>query len=558
MVGLNPGMPDRASLAALRAWHEGLPARAAVMRYLKHTKADAQSSRGMIGAIRREIAAWAQRCHRHDLIALFEAPAKERVANAPAVARAIEDLLAARPAQPAFDDDIAMWLTPRTAAALKKHGIDTLARLAVRVPRRRRWWAQIPGLGSAGAKGVEAFFAAHPMLAEPARRLIESSAPAELAPWELLELPQQLDGSQGAFRAEMSSSTLSASNDHEAVTAWLGLHESAATQRAYRKEAERLILWAIVERGKPMSSLTVEDATAYRAFLRRPTPASRWVGPSRPRFSSEWRPFSGGLSARSAAHALTVLNAMYRWLIQQRYVVANPFAGVKVRGSARADPIDCSRAFSEGEWRLIRTVADGLEWSYGWSTPAAQRLRFLIDFSYASGLRASELVGATLGDIEIDAVGDRWLRVIGKGAKAGKVSMPPMATASLDRYLAQRGLPVTPSRWLPSTPVIGRLSDDGERAITAARLWSVVRRFFRTVATVIADQNPALSDKLQRASTHWMRHTHATHALQLGADLTTVRDNLRHASISTTSTYLHGDDAKRSSQLRAAFAASQK
>lgn len=338
----------------------------------------------------------------------------------------------------------------------------------------------------------------------------------------------------------------------------MGLHESAATQRAYRKEAERLILWAIVERGKPMSSLTVEDATAYRAFLRRPTPASGWVGPSRPRFSSEWRPFSGGLSARSAAHALTVLNAMYRWLIQQRYVVANPFAGVKVRGSTRADPMDCSRAFSEGEWRLIRTVADGLEWSYGWSTRAAQRLRFLIDFSYASGLRASELVGATLGDIEVDAVGDRWLRVIGKGAKAGKVSMPPMATSALDRYLVQRGLPVTHSRWVPSTAVVGRLSDDVERAITAARLWGVVRRFFRTVATVIADQNPALSDKLQRASTHWMRHTHATHALQLGADLTTVRDNLRHASISTTSTYLHGDDAKRSSQLRAAFAASRK
>jgi site-specific recombinase XerD len=51
------------------------------------------------------------------------------------------------------------------------------------------------------------------------------------------------------------------------------------------------------------------------------------------------------------------------------------------------------------------------------------------------------------------------------------------------------------------------------------------------------------------------RHTHATHALARGADLTTVRDNLRHASISTTSIYLHSDEVKRAKQIREAFAA---
>lgn len=61
----------------------------------------------------------------------------------------------------------------------------------------------------------------------------------------------------------------------------------------------------------------------------RPTPRERWVGPVRPRSSPEWRPFTGGLSARSAAHALSVLGATFRWLIGQRCVLANPFAGVK-------------------------------------------------------------------------------------------------------------------------------------------------------------------------------------------------------------------------------------
>jgi len=77
-----------------------------------------------------------------------------------------------------------------------------------------------------------------------------------------------------------------------------------------------------------------------------------------------------------------------------------------VRSGTQRARIDVSRGFTGGEWLLIRTIADGLEWSYGWSAPAAQRLRFLLDFGYASGLRASELVGATLSNIRTDEHGE--------------------------------------------------------------------------------------------------------------------------------------------------------
>jgi site-specific recombinase XerD len=78
---------------------------------------------------------------------------------------------------------------------------------------------------------------------------------------------------------------------------------------------------------------------------------------------------------------------------------------------------------------------------------------------------------------------------------------------------------------------------------------------FAQLADLIEDQNPMTAQKLRRASPHWMRHTHATHALARGAELTTVRDNLRHASLSTTSIYLHGEDSKRARQIGEAFAA---
>ena len=549
-------LPDADQLAALRGWYAGLSSRAAVDRYLPHVRVPGASARGIISAIRRRLIAFALERQRTDIAGLLQHPVSERTGREAAAAHAI-DILRTLPApQPKIVDDIGLWLAPRAVRALRAYGIATLADLTVRVPRRR-WWSVVPGLGQTSARQVEAFFEAHPQLTERARALVAVATPGVVVPWERLRIPHEVDGSHGSFRAPRRACALDANNDYDAVHAWLALHETPATQNAYRKEAERLILWAIVERGRALSSLTTEDAIAYRGFLRHPQPRERWIGPPRPRSAPEWHPFAGNLSVRSTAYALSVLGALFRWLIEQRYVLTNPFAGIKVRGRARTTPLDTSRGFTEGEWALVRTIANGLEWSCGWETPAAQRLRFLLDFSCATGLRASELVGARLGDIRKDERGAHWLNLVGKGGKAGKVALSPLARTALDQYLVQRRLPVTPQRWDPNTPLLASVDGEGAAGITRSRLWYVMRRFFRLAAEVIGADHPALAEKLQRASPHWTRHTHATHALARGAELTTVRDNLRHASIATTSIYyLQSDEIKRSRQMDRAFAAS--
>jgi len=86
--------------------------------------------------------------------------------------------------------------------------------------------------------------------------------PSIVQPWEHLVVPTDLDGSRGAYRASKESCVLAADDDYRAVQAWLELQEVATTQRAYRKEAKRLMLWAILERGKALPSLTTEDAIA--------------------------------------------------------------------------------------------------------------------------------------------------------------------------------------------------------------------------------------------------------------------------------------------------------
>jgi integrase len=178
-----------------------------------------------------------------------------------------------------------------------------------------------------------------------------------------------------------------------------------------------------------------------------------------------------------------------------------------------------------------------------------------LDFGNATGLRASELVNVTLKDIRTDAQGDHWVELVGKGQKAGKVALPPLARAALERWLVERGLPVSPERWAPATALISDLNDVDAQGSSTVRLWTVLKRFFETTATLIEGEKPAFAVKLRLAGPHWMRHTHATHALMRGAQLTSVRDNLRHASISTTPTYLHSDEVERARQFRDAFKA---
>jgi len=95
-------------------------------------------------------------------------------------------------------------------------------------------------------------------------------------PNEKFVLLADLDGSAGRYRAPLEKCVLMEANDQEAIDAcW---HRSgrahpttegdlSSTERSYRKEAERLLLWSILQRKKALSSLSDEDATAYRTFL---------------------------------------------------------------------------------------------------------------------------------------------------------------------------------------------------------------------------------------------------------------------------------------------------
>lgn len=127
------------------------------------------------------------------------------------------------------------------------------------------------------------------------------------------------------------------------------------------------------------------------------------------RTDPEWRPFTGPLTPTSTAYALTVVKNLFSWLVDQRYLLANPFSGLKVRGADKSRILDTSHAFTDSEWTMLRTIANNLERSHGWEEGAAHRARFILDFSYSTGLRPGELISVRLGHITPDDNGAWWV-----------------------------------------------------------------------------------------------------------------------------------------------------
>ncbi|MEX3845454.1 phage integrase family protein [Paraburkholderia sp. BR10882] len=114
---------------------------------------------------------------------------------------------------------------------VKAQGIATIARLTLQVPRRRLRWANIPGIGPASARDIEAFFSHHPALTESTRQFVERFESHDHVAWRQLLCVRSLDGSRGRYCAPKARCLLDAVSDREAIEDWLALRETDATSR---------------------------------------------------------------------------------------------------------------------------------------------------------------------------------------------------------------------------------------------------------------------------------------------------------------------------------------
>ncbi|MHB8536234.1 MAG: tyrosine-type recombinase/integrase [Sulfuricaulis sp.] len=369
--------------------------------------------------------------------------------------------------------------------------------------------------------------------------------------WRLPALPEALSGRVGVNRGQ-GGKQCNADEDVAAIQAWLDTTRSPRTREAYRREAERLLLWCWAVHGKPVSSLLLEDLQAYFKFCADPQPADRWCGPRKPRFDPAWRPFHDQTvqeakkrKKKSIAwgQAVAILSALFTFLVEVGYLEKNPMAIIRrsARGSRQRGK-RVTRLLSHAEWEYVQQFIDALPETPARARARKERIRFMFNFLYLLVPRLGDLATHTMGSFERTARGKwRW-KVTGKGDKEEALPVNQAMLRALERYRVSLGLPALP---LPeeTIPLVPDLKHP-DRGLSANRIYRIVKWVFEKTAVRVAKENPTSAANLRRASTHWLRHTGASHALDAGVDLRNVSKMLRHADLQTTSIYAHTEDQR--------------
>jgi integrase/recombinase XerD len=218
-----------------------------------------------------------------------------------------------------------------------------------------------------------------------------------------------------------------------------------------------------------------------------------------------------GLAPASTARHLIALKMFYRFL----------------RMEERAQPGAVELLNSPTLWERIPQVLSPESVEKLLAAPQAAdrfflRDRALLETLYATGSRASEVVGLKLIDLFLDS---GFCKCLGKGSKQRVVPLGRPALAALRSYLDESRPKLV--RAAPDAPWV--FVSRGGRPLTREMLWIIVKKYVRRAG---------LNTKV---SPHTLRHSFATHLLAGGADLRTVQELLGHANIRTTQHYTHVD-----------------
>jgi integrase/recombinase XerD len=228
---------------------------------------------------------------------------------------------------------------------------------------------------------------------------------------------------------------------------------------------------------------------------------------------------SAGQSPRSAARAVASVRGLYRFLLLEKAVAADP-----------AEDLRAPRAWPALPKYLDLEEVDRLLAQPDVSTPRGIRDKALIEVLYATGLRVTELLSLKPGDVSLDA---GYLTCVGKGDKQRIVPFGTVAAEWIGRYLREGRPPLLKGRksaWLfVNAKGGGRLSRVG--------FWKILKEY-GIKAGISREISP-----------HVLRHSFATHLLDRGADLRAIQMMLGHADLSTTQIYTHVLEAR----LRAVY-----
>ena len=215
----------------------------------------------------------------------------------------------------------------------------------------------------------------------------------------------------------------------------------------------------------------------------------------------------------SVARKLSALQTFFGFLAREKLMGRNPLTGVARPKLNRHIPVFLT---VDEVFRLL--AAPGPE------DPFAARDRAVMELLYSTGMRVAELVGLDKNSLDFET---EMVRVSGKGNRERLTPMGRPAIDALRAYFPQRQLLLASS---------GRdASGDREAVFVNHRGGRLTTRSVERLVAMYAQRVGIVS----RVTPHALRHSFATHLLEMGADLRLVQELLGHVSLSTTQRYTH-------------------
>ena len=219
-----------------------------------------------------------------------------------------------------------------------------------------------------------------------------------------------------------------------------------------------------------------------------------------------------GRAPATVARALVAVRSLHRFLAEEGHGGADPAAALEVPSVPRGLP----KPLREDEVTALIAAVVG-------DDGRARRDRALLELLYGTGLRISEAVGLSLGDVDVPG---GTLRAFGKGSRERVVPLLGQAAVAMDAWLGPGGRDaLEPRRWARRGDAEAVFLNARGGRLSRQGAWGVVRHHGDRVG---------LGDRL---SPHVLRHSCATHLLDHGADIRIVQELLGHASLSTTQVY---------------------
>ncbi|WP_125722094.1 tyrosine-type recombinase/integrase [Pseudoalteromonas rubra] len=321
--------------------------------------------------------------------------------------------------------------------------------------------------------------------------------------------------------------------------------KSEATFNRFRNEIERFYLWSWCVQKASVFELKREDIEAYVEFV--VETSDDWVATSVQwrfkdsngfrRVNPNWRPFvykANGVSQQTLASMFTALNVFYKFAILEEKTFANFVPVVKK---------NCPYLVVQSQIKLPDTLSD-LQWEYVFGVtkdrcekdPKLERNLFTLACLKGLYLRISELSdrpqwAPVMSHFWQDQDGFWFLRIMGKGNKLRDVTLSEDFIEYLKRYRLSRGLTSLPRVDEPH-PIIHKLRGSGGMNVRQIRR-IVQESFDLAIKKLNEDGFVEESENLQAATSHWLRHTGATHDAQ-HRPLKHLSEDLGHSKIATT------------------------